>query len=1009
MQEKLQIVFITDDKFVVPTGVAIYSLIRNKNPETECDIYVVCSGVDVALKEKLLSLSAGTATVHIVEPRNGYEIPDASHPHVSRTALLKFDLPNLFPNLSKILYLDGDILVQSDLTELYRTDISDVFLAAVGDMPVEKDLKWLDAVGVARYFNSGVMLLNLERMRLEGVTQQLVVAKSERRDFMTMDQDVFNHVFSERVHWIDPKYNAIVYNLIEHGYTLQEVNEHHGTDCSDFSAMIRDACVLHLTNRVKPWRTKGAFLNRKWYSYYHESGFGSAIFDEIAATDDDVDVASACKDAELRNLRKEDERLRRETEREKLTVDSLLVALRGREEEIRLLRSSFSCQIERLLNRAWKKACRVYYGRLKSYIPRSVFSLWNSIEKITSWIGKIGRKYLALFTLGLGEFQLNGAHGLLFAIRRHQKKRRGERIVGYPTKNDYVCGRVTIAILSGDDNDCIRSSIRSIKRTKGLYAIEVLIGITEPLDRQTLRFFRNEQNEFVNFRIIRFPEYSFSRNYNDIIATYATGEHVVFFESGVIANEGWLDALLRPLEDRRIGVVGSKLLNCDGTIRHAGIEYKIDGSVFYTYRGEPADFSDANVLSAVPGVTFAGAAMRHDVFDRFHFSEDFRDEMQDVDLGLRLSKAGFRVLYQPKSELIQSVEKSRKYAHEGAMDRNLFWARWSRHLERIILSGVQRTPFDPDEYMDAIIVIRDDGIGDLLMGVSSFQKLRNIHKDKRLVLFTYERNVGLMKGFGIFDEVLPIPNGRKYSPLPVPTIGTTVYDFIDLEMHFGNSFAETKEDNKIHRQVVFSRDFGLDDGYIPVSMPDYPAAKSQVFGLLRKLEVSENDSFVVLNLIASNPARSWWEPYYEPLIAAIEEAGFVPVVVGTKDSEYFRGKRLVNLVGKTKNIEEYVEAVKLGSYVISTDTSACHVAGLANIPFLAIFTGGVPASARLGYYEKYEVLEPEGLPCFPCWDEGCKDLSIRHKKEPCRLMLTPDRVIMKFKDLVQKNNRNNYK
>jgi ADP-heptose:LPS heptosyltransferase len=91
----------------------------------------------------------------------------------------------------------------------------------------------------------------------------------------------------------------------------------------------------------------------------------------------------------------------------------------------------------------------------------------------------------------------------------------------------------------------------------------------------------------------------------------------------------------------------------------------------------------------------------------------------------------------------------------------------------------------------------------------------------------------------------------------------------------------------------------------------------------------------------------------------------------------------------------------LGRYVISTDTSAYHIAALSGIPFLAIFTGGVRPEARLNLYEKYEVAAPpDSLACYPCWDEGCRDLSVRWRGDPCRLAITPAMVIAKFKRLV---------
>jgi 2-polyprenyl-3-methyl-5-hydroxy-6-metoxy-1,4-benzoquinol methylase/GT2 family glycosyltransferase/ADP-heptose:LPS heptosyltransferase len=711
--------------------------------------------------------------------------------------------------------------------------------------------------------------------------------------------------------------------------------------------------------------------------------------------------------------------LEKDNELRRLSLErvELLSVLKERDERIALIESSNFGKIWKWYGklkfiffhplRALLKISKLsgFYGfykkRLKPFVPRPLFVVWNSIYNRTKWCIGIVQKYLALAKLAWNDYRSNGFFGLVFAVKRHFRKRRGELLTGYPVKNDYISGRVTIAILSKDGFDLIKPCIESIEKYRGEYDIEVLIGDTGTKDWRVKSFYRYAKKKFGNIRIVRIGRYFFSKNYNDLVRMYATGEFVVLLNNDTVATEGFLKALIEPLSDRRVGIVGAKLLNRDGTIQHAGIEFNEDGYGYHAYRNERSDIPEANIASVVPGVTFACVAMRHDVYDRFLLSEDFCEEAQDTDFCFRLTEAGFLVVYEPKAELFHFEGSSRDW-QKGMPDGILLRERWNDRIRQLVTSRYQRVPFDADGYKDAIVLIRDDGIGDLLMGISAFDQLRKKHPNRTLILLTYERNIGMMAGFGIFDEILPIPNGKKYSPLPIPTHGTTVYDFIDLEMHFGNSFAETKENNKTHRHLVFTRDMGLNDVYTSVSMAEYPKAKERVLEIIRDAGADESSKFVVLNLIASNPARSWWELYYQELIVAIEEAGFTPLIVGTKDSEYFNGNRVVNLVGKTKNIEEYIEAVKLGSYVISTDTSACHVAGLANIPFLAIFTGGVLASARLGYYEKYEVLEPEGLSCFPCWDEGCKDLSIRHKKEPCRLMLTPDRVILKFKDLVQK-------
>lgn len=630
------------------------------------------------------------------------------------------------------------------------------------------------------------------------------------------------------------------------------------------------------------------------------------------------------------------------------------------------------------------------------------------LRKLSNSFKKRSRNFAYL--LSWNQYRINGFEGLKFAVRRYSRKRRTETrhnpqgqvmSVGYPVTNDYEKGLVTIAILSKDGYDLIRPCIESIEKYRGKYKIEIIIGDTGTHDKQVLEFYKKAVRQFKNIRIVLFDTYFFSKNYNDLVWTHVGGEYLILLNNDTIATPGWLEALVAPLEDRRVGIVGAKLLNKDGTIQHAGIEYNDQGNGYHVFRDEPSDLPAANVASVVPGVTFACVAMRHDVYDRFQLSVDFVEEAQDTDFCLRLRAAGYAILYEPKAELFHFEGSTRDW-RKGEADRILLRERWGDQIRELSKSAIQRIPFDEDAYRDAIVVIRDDGIGDLLMGIAAFKKLRDKYPERKLVLITFARNTSMMEKFGIFDEILPIEDGKKYSPLPVPSKKTIEYNLIDIEMNFGGTFAETKEENKVHRHVAFTRRFGFDDTYTLVPMPEYPDAKRRVEEILCTMGVRMDSPFVVFNLMATNPARSWWEPYYPELIAAIEKMGFVPVIIGTKESPYLKGDGVVNLVGKTSTVPEYIEAVKLGRYVISSDTSACHIAGLSGIPFLAIFTGGVLAEARLNYYRKYEVIEPQGLACYPCWDVGCKDRAIRWKKDPCRLMLTPEKVIGQFEQLVMK-------
>lgn len=662
--------------------------------------------------------------------------------------------------------------------------------------------------------------------------------------------------------------------------------------------------------------------------------------------------------------------------------------------------SYFEIRDEYELNKKGKRSYfyGLYKSKIKKYIPKKVFIFTNLFldlrhKFVESFVFKIFKKYLNLAGLAIEEYKITGIVGLAFAIKRHFKKRKGKLLLKYPAKNDYKKNKVTVAIMIQENPKFLEPCLKSIFRNQDNYQIEVIVGCTVNIQKETLKICKSYKKKV---QVIKFKKCFFSKNYNTLVKMAASGEYLIFLNGAVNVPVRWIEELINPLKDKKIGAIGAKILDKNGKILHSGIEFdKNNEPIIRT-----SDEQKNDCMTLVPAISSACMAVRHDVFDSFLFEDDtLKDKFIDIDLCLRLKEAGFDILYNPKVEVVYLKEKySIDYGYENIENTSLS----NYYIEKIRRISNQRVAFEFNRYKNAIVVIRDDGLGDILMGLSAFNSLRKNNINKKIIFLTYERNVEMMKGFGIFDEVLPIPNGKKYSPLPIPTIGTKIFDFIDMEMHFGNFFATAKEINKENRHATFMREFGLQDSYEIMKMPEYPEAKAKVAEIIKKMGYSLEDNFVVFNLTASNHARSWWYPYYQDLATAVRKMGFVPLIVGTHGGEYFK-KDVVNIVGKTKTITEYIEAVKLGKYVISTDTSAYHVAALSGIPFLAIFTGGVLPEARLSFYSKYEVVSPpKTLACYPCWDEGCKDLSIRHKKDPCRLIIRPEDVAKKFKTLIQK-------
>lgn len=129
---------------------------------------------------------------------------------VTPVAMLKFELPFLFDELDKLLYIDSDVLINADLGDFFATDISRVYAAVVKDILTYTNpnhMRWLETK-LTTYFNSGVMLLNLELMRSHGLPEKLMDYRMYGRNAFT-DQDTLNVVFNGNVKYVSPYYNLL--------------------------------------------------------------------------------------------------------------------------------------------------------------------------------------------------------------------------------------------------------------------------------------------------------------------------------------------------------------------------------------------------------------------------------------------------------------------------------------------------------------------------------------------------------------------------------------------------------------------------------------------------------------------------------------------------------------------------------------------------------------------------------------------------------------------------------
>ena len=125
----------------------------------------------------------------------------------------RFFIPALFPEYDKVFYLDSDIIVLGDISELYEVDLCDNLIGAVQEEVmsivqvfgnyVEKGL----GIEVNKYFNAGVMLMNLKELRKIRIEEKFIDLLGKFKFEVTQDQDYLNVLCENRVTYFDLAWN----------------------------------------------------------------------------------------------------------------------------------------------------------------------------------------------------------------------------------------------------------------------------------------------------------------------------------------------------------------------------------------------------------------------------------------------------------------------------------------------------------------------------------------------------------------------------------------------------------------------------------------------------------------------------------------------------------------------------------------------------------------------------------------------------------------------------------
>ena len=281
----IPVVLAADNNYVPMLATTMCSLLANASDAYHYHITVLTNNIshDNQMTLKAFAQQMKAASVQFLNVSQLINIEELStnNPHISVETYYRFLIQDILPDFDKVVYLDSDLIVRDDISELYNIDLGDSLIAAVRDVDYLGNLNFKDGERLAYtksvlgmdnpydYFQAGVLVLNTKALRKD-VPSSIWFEEAKDTRYIYNDQDILNARCEGRVTFLDPRWNVMHDGL-------------HRIDaaCSKAPAPVfqeyldarKDEKVIHYAGVEKPWNTFNCDRALEYWRYARQTPY----------------------------------------------------------------------------------------------------------------------------------------------------------------------------------------------------------------------------------------------------------------------------------------------------------------------------------------------------------------------------------------------------------------------------------------------------------------------------------------------------------------------------------------------------------------------------------------------------------------------------------------------------------------------------------------------------------------------------------------------------------------
>ena len=259
------------NEYMKYTDVLLQSIYENTNDDFFYDIVICHRGITEANQQisKDIFAAKDNILLRFVDVTRNFEKYDNLHidRQFAYETYYRLLVMDIFEEYDRVLYLDCDMIVNADISQLFNTEMNDEYVAAVRDYDFisscvkqkeffqENILKYIKIDDYFNYFQAGMILFNLKTMR-EHFTTDTFFRVAQSRNWWFFDQDILNCMFNGHVKYVDDKWN--VFSLLDKGSPREHlINDVLAANFAEsYKRSAKNPAIIHYAGVPKVWNSE---------------------------------------------------------------------------------------------------------------------------------------------------------------------------------------------------------------------------------------------------------------------------------------------------------------------------------------------------------------------------------------------------------------------------------------------------------------------------------------------------------------------------------------------------------------------------------------------------------------------------------------------------------------------------------------------------------------------------------------------------------------------------------